>query len=295
MTRSAKTRWRRGTAAEKEFSVTTTTYEQILFEQRERVGLITFNRPEKLNPWSGVMSHEVAEAIQRCNENDSVGAVVLTGAGRGYCSGADMSSARSSAEPASQGGTGQRRTSESGFGPENDPLPVFFRKSKPIVCAINGVAVGIGLTHALAADARIVSDRARLGAVFVHVGFTPELASTYFLPQITGLQNALEILLTGKIFDAQDALRLGFVNRVVPHESLLDEALAFAGAIAENPTWQVLQTKRMVYDHAVEQDVRKVLTTEDPLFAESSRSAARQEAIRAFTEKRQPNFHGVKQ
>ena len=274
--------------------MTTKTYEQILFQQRDRVGIITFNRPEKLNPWSGVMSHEVAEAIQRCNEDNSIGAVILTGAGRGYCSGADMSGARAAGDSAAgaQGSAGQRqRSSESGFGPDNDPLPVFFRKSKPIICAINGVAVGIGLTHALAADARIASDRARLGAVFVHVGFTPELASTYFLPQITGLQNALELMLTGKIDDAQEALRLGVVNRVVPHESLLDEALAFAGAIAENPTWQVLETKRMVYNHAVEQDIHKILTTEDPLFSESSRSPARQEAIRAFTEKRQPNFH----
>ena len=272
----------------------TAAYEQILFEQRDRVGIITFNRPEKLNPWSRVMSHEVAEAVQRCNEDTSIGAVILTGAGRGYCSGADMSGVRSPSEPAAgaQSSSDQRaRTSESGFGPDNDPLPIFFRKSKPIICAINGVAVGIGLTHALAADARIASDRARLGAVFVHVGFTPELASTYFLPQITGLQNALEILLTGKIVDAQEALRLGVVNRVVPHDSLLDEALAFAGAMAENPTWQVLQTKRMVYDHATEQDIRRVLTTEDPLFAESSRSAARQEAIRAFAEKRRPDFH----
>lgn len=271
--------------------MTTKTYEQILFEQRERVGIITFNRPEKLNPWSGIMSHEVAEAIQRCNENEEIGAVVLTGAGRGYCSGADMSGARSAAAPGSSEAGQRQRTSESGFGPDDDPLPVFFRKSKPIICAINGVAVGIGLTHALAADARIVSDRARLGAVFVHVGFTPELASTYFLPQITGIQNALEILLTGKIMDAQEALRLGLVNRVVAHDSLLEEALAFASAIAQNPTWQVLQTKRMVYEHAVEQDMRKVLATEDPLFSESSRSAARQEAIRAFAEKRQPNFH----
>lgn len=271
--------------------MTIATYEQILFEQRDRVGVITFNQPDRLNPWSRVMSREVVEAIQHCNEDDGIGAVILTGAGRGYCSGADMSGSRSANTAPSTESRPAPREAEAGYGPDNDPLPIFFRKSKPIICAINGVAVGIGLTHTLIADARIASDRARLGAVFVHVGFTPELASTSFLPQITGLQNALEMMLTGKIVDAQEALRLGVVNRVVPHESLLDEALKFAAEIAANPTWQVLQTKRMVWDHAVDQDVLKILQREDPLFAESGRTPARQEAIRAFTEKRQPNFH----
>lgn len=266
--------------------MTTATYEQILFEQRGRVGLITFNRPDKLNPWSRVMAREVCDAIQRCNEDDGVGAVILTGAGRGYCSGAELPSGSAPA-------AGPPRTSElvEGFGPDNDPLPIFFRNSKPIVCAINGPAVGIGLTHALVSDARIASDRARLGAVFVRVGFTPEVASTHYLPQTVGLQNALELMLTGKIVDAQEAFRLGLVNRVVPHDSLLDEALAFAGQIAANPTWQVLQTKRMVWEHESEQDIPKVLAVEGPLFAEASRTPARQEAIRAFMEKREPNFH----
>jgi enoyl-CoA hydratase/carnithine racemase len=266
--------------------MTTAAYEQILYEQRGRVGLITFNRPDKLNPWSRVMSHEVCEAIQRCNEDAAVGAVVLTGAGRGYCSGAELNSGGAPS-------TVDSRPSDlvEGFGPDNDPIPLFFRKSKPIICAINGVAVGIGLTHALVADARIASDRARFGAVFVRVGFTPELASTHYLAQVAGLQNALELMLTGKIVDAPEALRLGLVNKVVPHESLLDEALALAAQIAANPTWQVMQTKRMVWEHESEQDTAKVLATEGPLFSEAARTEARQEAIRAFVEKREPNFH----
>ncbi len=264
----------------------TSAYEQILFEQRGRVGLITFNRPDRLNPWSRVMAHEICYAIQRCNEEDGVGAIVLTGAGRGYCSGAEIRPA----EPAG-GGIGEPRSLTEGFGPDNDPLPIFFHKSKPVVCAINGPAVGIGLTHALVADARIASDRARLGAVFVRVGFTPELASTHYLPQVVGLQNALDLMLTGRIVGAEEALRLGLVNRVVPHEALLDEALAYAAQIAANPTWQVLQTKRMLWRFESEQDVSKVLATEGPAFTEASASPARQEAIRAFVEKREPKFH----
>lgn len=267
--------------------MTAATYEQILFERRGRVGLITFNRPDKLNPWSRTMSHEICDAIQRCNEDEGLGAVVLTGAGRGYCSGAEINPTATPAGTASE-----PRELVEGFGPDNDPIPIFFRKSKPIVCAINGPAVGIGLTHALVADARIASDRARLGAVFVRVGFTPELASTHYLAQIAGLQNALELMLTGRIVDAQEALRLGLVNRVVPHESLLDEALAFAGQIAANPTWQVMQTKRMIWEHESEQDTRRILAVEGPLFAEASRTPARREAIRAFMEKREPDFHG---
>jgi 2-(1,2-epoxy-1,2-dihydrophenyl)acetyl-CoA isomerase len=257
-------------------------FEQILFERRGRVGIITFNQPEKLNPWSRVLAREVCAAIQRCNEDESVGAILLTGAGRGYCSGAEI---------APSGLPPQTRDLVDGFGPDNDPIPIFFRKSKPIVCAINGPAVGIGLTHALVADARIASDRARLGAVFVRVGFTPELASTHYLAQIAGLQNALELMLTGRIVDAQEAFRLGLVNRVVPHDSLLQEALAFAEQIAANPAWQVLETKRMVWEFESEQDIRKILDVEAPKFAEAAATPARQEAIRAFTEKREPNFH----
>ena len=280
-------------------------YEQILFEQRGRVGVITFNRPDKLNPWSRVMAHEVCDAIQRCNEDAGVGAIVLTGAGRGYCSGAEI---RAASTPAAVGAglrparpdsgddaepEGQRlqREVQEGFGPDNDPIPIFFRKSKPIVCAINGVAVGIGLTHALVADARIASDRARLGAVFVRVGFTPELASTHYLAQIAGLQNALELMLTGRIIDADEAFQRGLVNKVVPHEALLEEAIAFAAQIAANPTWQVLQTKRMIWEFESEQDTRAILAAEGPIFAEAARSPSRDEAIQAFRQKREPHFH----
>ena len=266
--------------------MTAAAYTQILFEQRGRVGLITFNRPDRLNPWSRVMAHELCDAIQRCNEDEGVGAIVLTGAGRGYCSGAEISPA---ATPA--GTSSEPRELVQGFGPDNDPIPLFFRKSKPIVCAINGPAVGIGLTHALVADARIASERARLGAVFVRVGFTPELASTHYLAQIAGLQTALDLMLTGRIVDAPEALRLGLVNNVVPHESLLDEALAFAGQIAANPAWQVMQTKRMLWEHESEQDTGKILAAEGPAFTEASRTPARREAVRAFMEKREPNFH----
>ena len=114
---------------------------------------------------------------------------------------------------------------------------------------------------------------------------------THYLAQIAGLQTALELMLTGRIVDGEEAMRLGLVNRVVPHESLLDEALAFAGQVAANPSWQVLQTKRMVWDFESEQDTKRILETEGPVFSEAARTAERQEAIRAFTEKREPKFH----
>ena len=261
--------------------MTTATQPQVLFERQGRVGLITLNRPEKLNAWSGEMARMVREAIEECNADDGIGAVVITGAGRGFCSGADLRPDR----PAGQMAAPRRRG-------DDEALPFFLQRSKPLIAAINGPAIGVGLTLTLCCDVRIASEQARLSARFVRIGLTPELGSTYFLPQIVGLGSAAELILTGRIIDAAEAGRIGLVNKVVPHDRLLDEALALAEEIAFNPTQHVLWSKRLLYSNAANDNLRSVLQSEDEIFIQAARSEAAAEAGRAFAEKREPRWTG---
>jgi 2-(1,2-epoxy-1,2-dihydrophenyl)acetyl-CoA isomerase len=256
------------------------TEKHVLFEQRGRVGLLTLNRPERLNAWSQEMAQLVAHYIGECNDDDGIGAVVITGAGRGFCSGADLRRDRSEDD-------GQQRRAPR----ESEPLVEFMQRSKPLIAAINGAAVGVGFTLPLACDIRIASENARVSMRFVRIGLTPELGSTQILPQVAGLANAAEMILTGRIYDAREALRLGVVNRVVPHDQLLPEALALADEIAFNPAQHVLWAKKMLHHNAVNDNLRSVLQAEDEIFGQAARSPAFAEAGKAFIEKRDPEFN----
>ncbi len=248
----------------------------VLYEKRGRVALLTLNRPEKLNAWSGEMSRMVVSYIEQANIDDEIGAIIITGNGRGFSSGADLQRDRNAVV--------ERR-----FEPES--FPSFLQRSKPLIAAINGPAVGIGLTLSLCCDVRIASDAARLSARFVRIALTPELGSSFFLPQIVGLGNAAELILTGRIVDAAEAYRLGLVNRVVPHEDLLDAAFALAEEIAFNPPQQVEWAKQLLYANAANDNLRAVVQAEEVIFAQALKTPAFAEAGKAFAEKRQPNFN----
>jgi 2-(1,2-epoxy-1,2-dihydrophenyl)acetyl-CoA isomerase len=250
-----------------------------LFERVGRVGVITLNRPERLNAWSGEMSALIRKYVADCNDDPKVGAVVLTGAGRGFCSGAD------------QGPRDPNRQPVATTPADADQLAEFMNRSKPIIAAINGVAVGVGLTLTLACDMRIGCENTRLSARFVRVGLTPEFGSTWYLPQIVGLSNAAEMILTGRIVDAAYSERIGLLNYVVPSEKLMEKALEVAEEMAFNPTWHVLESKRLLYANATESNMRAVHLAETTIFAAAGRTPARQEAALAFREKREPDFH----
>lgn len=255
-----------------------TPHPQVLLERRGHVALITLNRPERLNAWTTEMDRLLRESIDVCNNNDAVGAIVLTGAGRGFCAGADLR-----LEP----GGGMQDTRRV----RREPLPFLLLRSKPLIAAINGPAVGVGLTLSLACDIRIGSEQARLSARFVRIGLTPELGSTYLLPQIVGLGEALRLILTGRIIGAEEAYRIGLLSAIVPAERLLPEALALAEEIAFNPTPQVRWAKQLIYSNATNGNLHSVLLTEDEIFAWAVASEAFAEASRAFLEKREPHFH----
>jgi enoyl-CoA hydratase/carnithine racemase len=271
---------------------TAATYEQILFEQQGRVAIITLNRPERLNSWTWKMGAELQSAIERCNGDDGVGCIIVTGAGRGFCSGADIQGFNRAIDAREQAGTEEEkvRASTSDQARAENPA-VYLPRSKPVIAAVNGASVGVGLTLTLPMDIRIASDQARFSMRFVRMGITPEVASTLYLPQIVGLQNALEMIMTGRIIDAQTALRFGLVSRVVPPEQLLPEALELAKEIAFNPADAVWAAKNMVHRHMVEQDVQDVIKYEGKAIYKQYSSAGHKEAIRAFIEKREPKFN----
>lgn len=255
-------------------------FEQILTEVQGRVGVITLNRPEKLNAMTAQMRREMREQIEAWNRDDSVGAIVITGAGRGFCSGADISGF----ERALQAGQPVDRAREPSW-------VELVRRSKPIICAINGVAVGVGVTFTLPCDIRVASDQARFSLRFPRIGLTPELASTHYLVQLVGLGHALELMLTGKFIGAAEALRIGLVNHVYPADRLLTEAIALGQEVADNPTWHVLEIKRLIHAHYLERDIDRVLAAEEEVFRQAQASDAHREAIAAFREKREPRFH----
>jgi 2-(1,2-epoxy-1,2-dihydrophenyl)acetyl-CoA isomerase len=273
--------------------MTTTTaiaYEQILFERRGRVALITLNRPERLNAWTWKMAAEMTDAIQRCNDDSGIGAIIITGAGRGFCSGADVQGFNQAIEAREQAGSeeGRRQADVRGEGRRE---VTFYQHSKPLIVAFNGPAVGVGLTMTLPMDIRIASDKARFSMRFVRMGLVPEAQSSAYLPQVVGIANALELSLTGRIIDAHEALRYGLVSRVVPHDSLLDEATALAEEIAANPTDAVVEAKKLLHSNMVEQDIETVVRREGAAITKQYESTGHKEAIRAFIEKREPRFN----
>jgi len=261
-------------------------YEEMLYERKGAVALITLNRPEKLNAWTPRMEGEFLDALDRASQDRQVVVLVVTGAGRAFCAGGDISvwsdnlAARGTAAPSSP------LLARDGS-PE---VPIALSRSKPIIAAINGPAIGIGLTMPLACDIRIASERATFSARFVKVGLTPECGSTRYLPLVAGVSNALFLALTGRIIDAAEAKERGLVDRVVPHERLMEEAMSLAQEIAANPPDAVWSAKRLIHQNAVESDLRRVVTHEGFAIREMRALPDHAEAVRAFMEKREPRF-----
>ena len=263
-----------------------TKYEQIRYELQDRVALITLNRPEKLNAWTPTMEGELTSAISRAADDPHVGAVIITGAGRAFCAGADIS------QWSGEMGKGSPQMGNPADPRDGSPeVPIALTRGKPVIAAINGASVGVGFTMPLACDIRIASDRARFSARFVKVGLTPECGATRYLPLVAGIANALYLALTGRIIDATEAKELGLVHKVVPHDQLMEEALALAREIADNPTPAVWVAKKLIHQHALEADLRGVVTLETYLIREMRRQPAHAEAVRAFVEKREPRFN----
>ncbi|HSD10345.1 MAG TPA: enoyl-CoA hydratase-related protein [Candidatus Binatia bacterium] len=263
-------------------------YERILYEQRGEVALITLNRPEKLNAWTPQMSVEQADAIERANADRSIGAIVMTGAGRGFCAGADM------AETFQKRIGGHDPGADTAHGQGGMPAGLDWvrlcRGSKPLVAAVNGAAVGVGMTMLLPFDVIVASEKARFGMLFVKVGLVPELASSHLLTTRVGLGKASEMCLSGRIYGAAEAAAFGLVDRLVEPDKLLDAALEIAREIAANPAPQLKMIKQLLTRNACETDLDRVQQRESEMIRECWKSPEHKEAVAAFLEKRPPRF-----
>ncbi|MFQ5472865.1 MAG: enoyl-CoA hydratase/isomerase family protein [Dehalococcoidia bacterium] len=263
------------------------TYEQILVDRKDRVGTLTLNRPDRLNAWTNVMRDEIRDAIESFNNDNSIGAVLMTGAGRAFCAGADIKGwDRQIVES-------EEKVEQPRVSVDPESFVHFIARSKPVVCAINGPSIGVGLTMTLPCDVRIASENARLAMRFIRIGVLPELASTKILAHIVGMGHALELMLTGRIIPAEEAGRIGLVNRVVPAERLMDEAMETAAEIAFNPADSVRAVKSMFWENLQEPSIEEAMKREGREFNAAMERPYFKEAVRSFLEKRQPDFHKV--
>ena len=234
-------------------------YEQITTETRGDILLLTLNRPEKLNAWTDQMRREMVDAIDAANADPAIGAVVVTGAGRGFCAGADIEQTfNARLEGRGDGGVG--RGAER---PERRDWVAFCRESKPLIAAVNGVAVGVGLTMILPFDIILASDQARMGMFFVRMGLVPELASSYYVVQRVGFAKASEMCLTGKLYPATELVGTGLVNDVVPHDQLLTRAFEMAGQIAANSAPALRMIKALLTSNGACEDVARGAASRD--------------------------------
>ena len=263
-------------------------YELIELEVQDGVALITLNRPDKLNAWTPRMSEEQMHAIGLANNDASVGAIVMTGAGRGFCAGADMQDTFQSridgVDP------GENTAEGSGGMPKGLDWVGLLRQSKPIIAAVNGAAVGIGLTMILPSDVILASSKARFGMGFIKMGLVPELASTHFLVQRMGFGRASELCLSGRLFSSDEAYRVGLADRITEPDELLPQAMELAREIGANPGPQLMMTKELLGLNGCDTDLNTVQQRESALLRECWKTPEHKEAVNAFIEKRAPKF-----
>ena len=261
------------------------TYETITTELRGEILLITLNRPERLNAWTYQMGAELGDAISQANHSDDVTAMVLTGAGRGFCAGADIRDLfKAQAESGKEAG---------GARPTRNWVELI-RESKPIVAAVNGAAIGVGLTQILPCDYIIASSAAKLSARFIKMGLVPELASSRLLVARMGLGQASRIMLTGETLSAEQALETRLIDEMTDEASLVDKAIDMAAAMGSNPQRALTMVKQLITDNMAEADLSSVQAREMVALNQCYESAEHHEAINAFLEKREPDFKAAR-
>ncbi len=260
-------------------------FEHIRCDRDGRIAIITLNRPDRLNAYTPLMGQELAAAFQACDDDDAVRAIIVTGAGRGFCAGADLSGggallARSGTEERQEEVRAQRA---------HTVRP--WEMKKPIIAAINGAAVGVGITMTLQWDIRIAARSAKIAFAFVRRGLIPEALSTWILPRLVGVSRAAELLYSGRTIGAEEALAFGIVSRVVPDDELLPAARALADDIACNAApVSVAITKRLIWHNLTEVDMRRAEDIEARLFAWTTTQPDAREGVRAFLDKRAPDW-----
>ncbi|OBI44078.1 enoyl-CoA hydratase-related protein [Mycobacterium sp. E796] len=254
------------------------TYQTIRTEEHGRVATVVLNRPDRMNAWTRRMEAELGHAIAGFEVRDDIGAIIVTGAGRAFCAGADLD---------------EDQTSDAAlrelFQPATDRP--YWQMRTPTIAAINGAAVGVGMTLPMKLDIRIAAEDAKLGFVFTRRGLTPEFGASWILPRLIGAANAMELLLTGRIFDGRDAVRLGLANEAHPADRVLDRAREIAEDIVRNvsPVAAAI-TKSLVYRALESDDLSAHARLEQKLYDWALSSADFTEGMASFMEKRAPEW-----
>lgn len=263
-------------------------FEAILYDVEDKILTITLNRPDQLNAFNGTMMNELFTAFDMADADDNVGAVILTGAGRGFCAGADLSAGAATWEGHEEALKGSTRGDGGG-----EVTRRIYECLKPVIVAFNGPAVGVGITMTLSADIRIAAPNIKMGFVFAARGIIPEGCSSYFLPRLVGISKALEWCYSAKVFRSEEALEAGLIRSIHASEDLLGEARKIAtgfisgsssisNAVLRHMMWRMLGASDPIEAHRVDTAGINALGT----------SADAKEGISAFLEKREPNFPG---
>jgi len=265
-------------------------YETLLYEAQDGILTLTLNRPDKLNAFTNTMALELIDAFDRSDADDAIRVVIVTGAGRGFCAGADLSAGAATFDHAAQGGATDLDDPSIRDGGGTVTLRIF-RSLKPVIAAVNGPAVGIGATMQLAMDIRLASEAARFGFVFARRGIVPEAASSWFLPRIVGLPQALEWCFTGRVFPAAEALAGGLVRSVHAPDDLLPAARALAREIADNTApVSVALTRQMLWRMAGARDPMEAHRVDSRAIFTRGASADAAEGVTSFLEKRPAHY-----
>jgi enoyl-CoA hydratase/carnithine racemase len=257
----------------------------IKYDVADRIATITLNRPELMNAFTWEMVGAWADALQRAQADDGVQVIVVTGAGKAFCSGGDINNMGDR-----QSRTPLMRKNELMANVHRIPLALE-AIDKPVIAAVNGAATGAGMDLALQCDLRFAAASARFGETYVRVGLVPGAGGTWFLPRLVGTAKALELFWTGDLIDAAEAERIGVVNKVLPDAELMPHVRAVATKIANGPPLSIRFIKRAVYQ-GMRIDLRTSLDLISSHFAVVSASADHKEAVQAWREKRKPNFTG---
>ena len=270
-------------------------FETILYDKKDKILTITLNRPERLNAFTGQMMEDLISAINTAGEDDEIRVIVVTGSGRGFCAGADLGSG---------GDTFNRdaRDNKDDFPRKGEDLEwlrdgggkttlAIYECSKPIIAAINGPAVGVGVTMTLPMDIRLASDKARFGLVFARRGLVPEAASSWFLPRIVGISKSLEWTYSGRVFSAQEAYEGGLVSSIHSSEALLDEAYKISNEIIENTSpISISMTRQMLWKMMGQDHPMEAHKVDSRAIYELGKGKDAKEGIESFLEKRPPKF-----
>lgn len=263
-------------------------YTQITVTDEGPVRVVTMHRPERLNAWTPRMAEEQVHAISAANDDPRIGAIVLTGAGRGFCAGADMEATFQTRIDGSDPGN----DTAGGVGgmPRGLDWVAFVRQSKPIVCAVNGAAVGIGVTMCLPADQIVASTAAKFGMGFIKMGLVPELASTRLLAARVGFGRASDLCLSGRLISGADAHAIGLADQLAEPGDLLPRAMEIATSYAANPDRQLRMIKQLLTENLDEGDLWAAQRREMAMLSECWTTPEHKEAVAAFIAKRPPVF-----